>query len=335
MATKEELLAEAKNKQIDVPAGATKAEVQELLDKNAGEQETTPAEQAETDVEKSGVQGTDVEGSTVNEDAGADEPDAKSDGANDEDQTVAPQADGIDGVDRDHTPAGTTEEANQTDAGERIQPPVAAKGLEADATDDAYDANNQVNPALTPAEVKAGENEEAKDKVETRKAEAVEVETKLGTSEEEAAAARAGVQPERLNDPKQNREPKNEFEVSNQKVTEEERQAAQEVSDMTTEKRVEEAPTPNEAANTDATKTVETNQSADVAAALVAGLKEVKGGNFELKPDEGVEPRFSLVKNKEGKVLVRENETGHLSEVQLKSIEEKEASVQDQEVTEL
>lgn len=79
----------------------------------------------------------------------------------------------------------------------------------------------------------------------------------------------------------------------------------------------------------------ETNQSADIAQALVQGLKDAKGGNFELKPDEGVEPRFTLVKNKEGKVLIRENENGHLSEVQLKSIEEKEASIQDQEVTEL
>jgi hypothetical protein len=133
----------------------------------------------------------------------------------------------------------------------------------------------------------------------------------------------------------QNREPRNEFEQSNQKVTEEERQAAQKVSDMPTADRVENAPAPNEAANTDAAKTAETNQGADIAAALVQGLKDAKGGNFELKADEGVDPRFSLVKNKEGRVLIRENETGHLSEIQLKSIEEKEASIQDQEVEEL
>lgn len=91
----------------------------------------------------------------------------------------------------------------------------------------------------------------------------------------------------------------------------------------------------NKAANTDAEKTVETNQGADIAAALVQGLKDAKGGNFQLKPDEGVEPRFTLVKNRGGEVLVRENETGHLSQIQLKSIEEKEASIQGQEVTEL
>ena len=91
----------------------------------------------------------------------------------------------------------------------------------------------------------------------------------------------------------------------------------------------------NKASNADTEKTAETNQGADIAAALVQGLKDAKGGNFELKPDEGVEPRFSLVKNKEGEVLIRENETGHLSEIQLKSIEEKQASVQDQEVEEI
>lgn len=258
------------------------------------------------------------------------------DGTSENNQQVSEDAEAVDGVERDHTPAGTTEEANaSTDAAERVQPPVAANGLDADASDEAYEANTQVNPALTAAEVKEGEHESNEEKVETRKAEAVEVETELGTSEEEVAAQRAGVPKERLENPVQNREPKNVFEESNQKVTEEERQAAQKVSDMSTSDREENAPTPNEAANADATRTAETNQGADIAAALVQGLKDAKGGNFELKADEGVEPRFSLVKNKEGRVLVRENETGHLSEVQLKSIEEKEASIQDQEVEEL
>ena len=257
------------------------------------------------------------------------------DNTSENNQQVSENAEDVDKVERDHTPAGTTEEANGGEAADRVQPPVAAKGLDADASDEAYDANNQVNPAMTPAEVKEAENEEAEEKVETRRAEATEVETELGTSEEEAAAERAGVPKERLHNEMQNRQPKNEFEVSNQKVTEEERQAAQKVSDMGHTEKEEQAPTPNEAANTDAAKTTETNQGSEIAAAIASGLKEAKGGNFQLKADEGVEPRFSLVKNKEGKVLVRENETGHLSEVQLKSIEEKEASIQDQEVEEI
>lgn len=263
MANKEELLAEAKEKNVAVPEGATKAEIQELLDGHndavAETDETTPAEQAEVDVEKSGVQGV-TEGSTVNDSDDPAAPDAVSDGANDEDQTVAPQADGVDGVDRDHTPATS-------------------------------------NP-------------------------------------EEAAAARAGVQPERLDNPKQNREPKNDFEEENQKVTEEERQAAQEVSDMTTQARVENAPEPNEAAAVDAERT--SNQGSEIAAAIVEGLKQSKSDNFALQAEPGVEHRFTLVKNKQtGEVMIRENETGTLSKIQLLSLEEKEADVQGTEVEEL
>ena len=262
---KEELLAEAKEKNVEVPEGATNAEIQRLLDEQdatAVEEETTPAEQAEEDVDKAGVQGTDIEGTTVNEDAGADEPDAVSDGANDEDQTVAAQPDGIDGVERDHTPA---------------------------------------------------------------------------TSDpEEAAAARAGVDDVRLDNPMQNREPKNDFEEENQKVTEEERQAAQKASDMTTKQREEDSPTPSELGEADAERTVATNQGSEIAQAIVDGLKASKDDNFELQAEPGVEHRFTLVKNKQtGEVMVRENETGTLSKVQLLSLEEKEADVQKTEVEEL
>lgn len=325
------------NKKAEKSASNNSSSDQSVEDEiKENSEETTPAEQAEVDVEKSGVQGTDVDGSTVNEDAGEGEPDAKSDGANDEDQTVAAQAGGIDGVDRDHTPAGTTEEANQGDAGERLQPPVAANPLSADATDEAYDANNAVVPGETRAETRDRENDENAEKVETRLNEAKVVETELGTSEEEAAAARAGVQPERLNDPKQNREPKNEFEVSNQKVTEEERQAAQEVSDMTTADRTESTPEPSEQAQNDAERTAATNQSSEIATAIAEGFKRSKDDNFELQAEPGVEHRFTLVKNKQtGEVMIRENETGTLSKIQLLSIEEKEADVQKTEVEEL
>lgn len=354
MANKETLLAQAKEANVEVPEEATKAEIQALLDEHKtnnestdsteaedsandnNSEETTPAEQAAEDVEKAGVQGV-VEGEAVN-DQGNDPsvPDAKSDGANDEDQTVPAQADGIDGVERDHTPAGTTEEANEGDAAERIQPPVAANGLNPAASDEAYEANTQVNPAATAQEVKDAENEDNAEKVETRRDEARQVETELGTSTEEAAAARAGVQKARLNDPKQNREPKNEFEQSNQKVTEEERQAAQGVSDMTTAAREDEAPTPSEAAHADAERTAGTNQGSDIAAAIVEGLKQSKNDNFTLQEEPGVEHRFSLVKAKDtGEVMIRENETGTLSKIQLLSLEEKENDVQKTEVEEI
>lgn len=315
---------------------ANKPKTAKVNEDSATTNEVTPAEVVAKDIEKSGVQGLTV-GSTVNENAGEGEPDARSDGANDEDQTVAPQADGIDGVDRDHTPAGTTEEANQGEAGERIQPPVAANGLSPEATDEAYEANNQVNPAATASEVKESENESNEDKEETRHNESKAVETDLGTSEEEAAAARAGVQEPALNNPKQNREPKNVFEQSNQKVTEEERQAAQAVSDKTTKARLDETPTPNDAAKADAERTAGTNQGSEIAAAITQGLRDAKGGKaIKISSDKSVVARFSVVRSKQtGEVMLRENETGVLSKIQLESIEEKEASIQGQEVEEV
>lgn len=239
---------------------------------------------------------------------------------------------------------------NKTEVSD-VKPPVST-GTSA-ATEEAHAANNQVNPVDTAAEVRENEAKEADQKVAERLEGAKEVEPTKADSPEEKAAKRVGVPAERMTGAKigvakdekgewvdphtgvQNRNPKNQFERENQKVTEKERLAAQKVSDMSTKDRVENSETPNEVATKDAANTAEVNQSSDIAAALVQGLKDAKGGNFELKPDEGVEPRFSLVKNKEGKVLVRENETGHLSEVQLKSIEEKEASIQDQEVEEI
>lgn len=341
MATKEELLAQAKEQGLAVPEGATKAEIQEVLDDHeksvAPENQTPPNEQAAEDIEKTGIQGVEP-GSTVNEDAGEGEPDAKSDASNREDQTVAPQADGVDGVDRDHTPAGTVEEANKTNAGERIEPPVSANGLSPEATDEAYEANNATVPGESTSETRDREDAENAEREETRRAEAKAVDTELGTSEEEAAAARNGVQEENLSNPRQNREPKNEFEVSNQKVTEQERQAAQEVSDMTTADREDQAPTPAEGAAVDAQRSAATNQGNEIAQAIAAGFKRASDGrdNFELQPEEGITPRFSLVRNKSnGEVLLRDNGDGTLSQIQLKSLEEKENDLQGTEVEEL
>lgn len=290
MPNKDELLAEAKDKNVEVSDGATKAEIQAALDEHA----------------------------------------ADTDSADSDDRDLAEE--------RSNVPenAPTTDEANAAnDAADRITPPVAANPLSGEASDEAYEANNQVNPSANAVEVKDSENERNVSKEETRKAEATEVETDLGSSEEEAAAYRAGVPDERLEDPKQNREPKNQFEQSNQKVTEEERVAAQKVSNMSTQDRVENASEPKEAAQNDAARTAGTNQNSDIAQAIAEGFKNSKDDSFKLTEDAGVDARFTLVKNGEGEVMVRENETGHLSRIQLLSIEEKEASIQNQEVTEL
>lgn len=90
-----------------------------------------------------------------------------------------------------------------------------------------------------------------------------------------------------------------------------------------------------EVVNKDAQKSVEANQGSDIAQAIAEGFKRSKEDSFELRADEGVENRFSLVKNKDGEVMLRDNSDGTLSKLQLESIEEKEASIQDQDVTEL
>ena len=96
------------------------------------------------------------------------------------------------------------------------------------------------------------------------------------------------------------------------------------------------AETPAEApAETEAPTPAQSEGSA-IAAAIAEGMKSLKEDkSIKIVADEGVEHRFSLVKNNQGQVLVRENETGRLSEIQLKSIEEKQASRQNQEVSEV
>lgn len=208
---------------------------------------------------------------------------------------------------------------------------------EPSVSDELHEKNTTVNPAATAAETKAAENKEAAKTTEEHQKDAKVVDTKLGTSPEEKAAERASVPEDRLENPKQNREPKNEFEKQNQKDTDAVRKAAQKESDVSTKTREEKSETPNETGKNDAAKTVEVNQGSDIAAAIVEGLKSSKEDkSIKITADENVEPRFSLVRNKQtGEVLVRENETRILSKVQLESLEEKEASLQDTEVEEL
>lgn len=85
----------------------------------------------------------------------------------------------------------------------------------------------------------------------------------------------------------------------------------------------------------EAPKSAEANQGSEIAAAIAAGMKGATEKNFTLQPDAGVDPRFAVVRNKQGEIMLRENETGHLSKVQLESIEEKEASIQGQDVEEV
>lgn len=82
-------------------------------------------------------------------------------------------------------------------------------------------------------------------------------------------------------------------------------------------------------------KAISDDSGKAIATAIAEGLKTVVGEKkFVIAADDSVIPRFAVVKNKDGEVMIRETATGHLSKVQLESIEEKEASIQNQEVSE-
>lgn len=79
------------------------------------------------------------------------------------------------------------------------------------------------------------------------------------------------------------------------------------------------------------------SEGSEIASAIREGLKEGKEDKrIKITADKSVKSMFSVVKNKQtGEVMIRENSTGVLSKVQLKSLEEKEADLQKQEVEEL
>lgn len=205
------------------------------------------------------------------------------------------------------------------------------EGSEGAGSQDEGNEGADVTPVVSDedaAAAAAAEAEENAAKEQAARDAAKAVDTKLGSSKEESAAARAGVGEENLENPKQNREPKNEGEKENQKVTEQERKAAQKASDMKAKTHNENAPTPGEQGEADA--------SEGLTAAINNLAKAGNKDNFVLQAEEGVEPRFSLVRNKAtGEVLLRDNGDGTLSQIQLKSLEEKENDLQGTEVEEL
>lgn len=87
------------------------------------------------------------------------------------------------------------------------------------------------------------------------------------------------------------------------------------------------APTPSRAAN----------EGSEIASAIAKGMENVgKGRPIKISADKSVQSVFSVVRSKAtGEVMIRENATGVLSKVQLKSLEEQEASMQNEEVEEI
>lgn len=77
--------------------------------------------------------------------------------------------------------------------------------------------------------------------------------------------------------------------------------------------------------------------AAEIGAAIAKGLADAKEDKkMVITADESVTPRFSLVKDKAtGEILTRENESGVLTKLQLKSIEEKQRDLQGLDVEEV
>lgn len=79
------------------------------------------------------------------------------------------------------------------------------------------------------------------------------------------------------------------------------------------------------------------SEGSQIAAAIAKGMENVgKGRPIKISADHSVQSMFAVVRSKTtGEVMIRENSTGVLSKVQLKSLEEQEASLQNEEVEEI
>lgn len=79
------------------------------------------------------------------------------------------------------------------------------------------------------------------------------------------------------------------------------------------------------------------SEGSEIAAAIREGLSANKEDKrIKITSDKHVRSMFSVVRSKTtGELMLRENSTGVLSKVQLKSIEEKEADLQSEEVEEI
>lgn len=97
------------------------------------------------------------------------------------------------------------------------------------------------------------------------------------------------------------------------------------------ETKVEEKEMPAPAPTPATPATGEASELASVLREAISGSK-----NFQIAVDENVKSRFSLVKDNEtGEIMLRDNDEGTLSEIQMKSLEEKKADLLAREYEEL
>lgn len=79
------------------------------------------------------------------------------------------------------------------------------------------------------------------------------------------------------------------------------------------------------------------NMATAMGAAMATAIRESSASekNWAIKSDSKVKSRFTVVRSKDtGEVMLRENANNHLSKIQTKSLEEKDADIQGTEVTE-
>lgn len=79
------------------------------------------------------------------------------------------------------------------------------------------------------------------------------------------------------------------------------------------------------------------SEGSEIASAIAKGMENVgKSRPIKITADKSVRSIFAVVRSKTtGDVMLRENSSGVLSKVQLQSLEEQEASMQDEEVEEI
>ena len=98
-----------------------------------------------------------------------------------------------------------------------------------------------------------------------------------------------------------------------------------------------EAPKAPKAADNSGVEAAQTMATA-MGEAMASAIRESSASekNWVIKADSNINSRFTVVRDKAtGEVMLRENANGHLSKIQLKSLEEKDADIQGAEVEEV
>lgn len=116
-----------------------------------------------------------------------------------------------------------------------------------------------------------------------------------------------------------------------------EEKAAKEAAEAQAKADAEQKAAEEEQARLEADAKAPKSEGSEIASAIREGLSAGKEDKrIKITTDKRVRSQFTMVRNKQtGEIMLRENATGVLSKVQLKSIEEKERDLQKQEIEEI